>query len=132
MREDDYSVYLPVLSGSWLEPQMCVHFSSMTVTRRDAKWALDTLRKALAQVGIGFHINPGDLLIMDNRLVAHARSFFQPKYDGKDRWLPRIFIVVDFHQSSFSRGRGQHVCSPLYVEDTRKMVWDKPGVIQID
>jgi L-asparagine oxygenase len=120
MEKDDYSVVLPVLFGSWLEPQMCIHFSSMAAIRRDAQWALDTLREALTKVGIGFRINPGDLLIMDNRLVAHARTYFQPQYDGKDRWLQRIFTVMDFHRSSFSRGKGQHVCSPLYVEDIRK------------
>ncbi|PTM59016.1 TauD/TfdA family dioxygenase [Desmospora activa] len=116
---EDYSVVLPVLSGSLLEPQMCVHFSSMEAVNREAKWALDTLRNALLHVGIGFQLNPGDLLIMDNRLVAHARTTFTPRYDGKDRWLQRMFTVVDFHRSSFSRGQGGYVCSPLYVESIK-------------
>lgn len=126
IKGEDYSVVLPVLSGSLLEPQMCVHFVSMEALNQEAKWALDTLRNALLRVGIGFRINPGELLIMDNRLIAHARTTFKPRYDGKDRWLQRIFTMVDFHRSSFSRAQGRHVCSPLYAESAKNVFSPQP------
>lgn len=118
-QHEDYSVRLPVLTGNLSNPQMCIHYSSMVAENEEAEWALNLLRKALLKVSVAFKLLPGDLLIMDNRLVAHARTPFRPRYDGKDRWLQRMFTVVDFHRSGFSRGHGKHVCSPLNVEFTK-------------
>lgn len=36
-------------------------------------------------------LQPGEILIIDNRKVVHGRSAFSPKYDGKDRFLIRAF-----------------------------------------
>lgn len=35
----------------------------------------------------------GDLLIIDNRRAAHARSAFQAQFDGSDRWIQRTFAI---------------------------------------
>jgi L-asparagine oxygenase len=118
-KEGDYSVTLPVLSGSLLDPDMCIHFTSMTAESTEAQWALDTLKAALLKEVVAFNILPGDMLIVDNRIAAHARMPFKPRFDGTDRWLQRMFTIVDFRRSSFSRGRQQHVCSPLSVEFTK-------------
>ncbi len=115
-KEGDYSVQMPVLYGSLLEPDMCIHFTSMEAETVDALWALNTLKQALLKNVAAFHILPGDMLIMDNRMAAHARTLFKPQFDGSDRWLQRMFAIVDFRRSSFSRGKHKHVCSPLSVE----------------
>ena len=39
---------------------------------------------------LGKHL--GDLLVVDNRRVAHARSPFRPRFDGADRWLLRVMV----------------------------------------
>ena len=111
-----YSVLLPVLSGNLLAPEMCVHYSSMEGINREAQWALDTLRSLLLEVATGFVLLPGDLLIVDNRVAAHARTPFKPRYDGTDRWLQRMFTVQDIRRSSFSRVQGKYTCTPLNVE----------------
>ncbi len=44
----------------------------------------DNVQKALLQ--------PGSALIIDNNKMLHGRSLFKPKFDGKDRWLQRIYV----------------------------------------
>ncbi|WCK56609.1 TauD/TfdA family dioxygenase [Aneurinibacillus sp. Ricciae_BoGa-3] len=120
-KEGDYSVQMPILSGHFLEPDICIHFKSMEAETVDARWALDTLKNALIKNIVAFNILPGDMLIMDNRMVAHARMPFAPNFDGCDRWLQRLFTIVDFRRSSFSRGQRKHICSPLTVEYTKQV-----------
>lgn len=110
--ETDLSDMVPVLSGSLFEPEMRIHGSFMKGVNPEAQWALDMLKESLKKVSISYTLSPGDMMIINNRLAAHARSSFTPRYDGKDRWLQRMYTVVDFHRSSFSRGRGEpYLCS---------------------
>ncbi|MEW9576793.1 TauD/TfdA family dioxygenase [Bacillus toyonensis] len=113
---DELSTTIPVLSGSYMEPQMVIHCSLMEGLNEDAKWALELLKNALSNVSIKIPLCPGDLIIIDNRMAAHARSSFTPRYDGNDRWLQRIFTVYDIRKSSFSRNHGSNVCIPLKYE----------------
>ena len=39
----------------------------------------------------GTILEPGDVLVIDNRKVVHGRSKFEPRYDGTDRFLIRCF-----------------------------------------
>ncbi|WP_016937034.1 TauD/TfdA family dioxygenase [Bacillus siamensis] len=113
---DDLSKIIPVLSGSIQAPEMVIHCSLMEGITEEAKWALELLKEALSKVSIKVPLCPGDLIIIDNRLAAHARSSFTPQYDGNDRWLQRMFTVNDLGRSSFSRSPGSHVCIPLKYE----------------
>jgi L-asparagine oxygenase len=33
-----------------------------------------------------------DLLVIHNRKCAHARSRFEAGFDGRDRWLQRVYV----------------------------------------
>ncbi|MEU4493573.1 clavaminate synthase Cs1 [Streptomyces sp. NPDC023998] len=57
--------------------------------------ALAALSKALDEVTEAVHLEPGDLLIVDNFRTTHARTPFTPRWDGKDRWLHRNYIRTD-------------------------------------
>lgn len=46
---------------------------------------------------------PGDLLILDNRRAIHARTTFSARYDGRDRWLQRVFVVDSLTDSADDR-----------------------------
>jgi len=46
----------------------------------------------------------GDLLVLDNRRAAHARTTFRPRYDGSDRWLLRIMTTSDGRQHRRRQG----------------------------
>lgn len=60
-----------------------------------ARRALDALRSALDQVGQAVESVPGRAVILNNRNTCHARSHFQPRYDGSDRWLQRVLVTRD-------------------------------------
>jgi L-asparagine oxygenase len=37
-------------------------------------------------------LGPGDLLALNNNRCMHARSAFQARFDGQDRWLQRAYV----------------------------------------
>ncbi|MFF9645914.1 clavaminate synthase Cs1 [Kitasatospora aureofaciens] len=57
--------------------------------------AVAVLSKALDEVTEAVHLVPGDVLIIDNFRTTHARTPFTPRWDGKDRWLHRVYIRTD-------------------------------------
>jgi len=111
-----FSECLPVLSGDSLEPELSVDFYGMEATTRSGHLALKTLEEALLKVAVEHKLVTGDLMIVDNRVAAHARTAFKPRYDGQDRWLQRLFVVHDFRRSRASRPHGSHICTPLLIE----------------
>lgn len=38
-------------------------------------------------------LQPGEVLLLDNRRAVHGRSPFQPRWDGHDRFIVRSFAV---------------------------------------
>ncbi|WP_217476042.1 TauD/TfdA family dioxygenase [Stutzerimonas stutzeri] len=67
------------------DPQFMVAYSDR------AQQTLDTLRNIAWEVVEPVRLGPGDLLIIDNRRTAHARSPFTARFDGSDRWMQRTF-----------------------------------------
>jgi len=51
----------------------------------------------------------GDLLIIDNRKTAHARSPFTALLDGSDRWIQRTFAITGQHYYTEMLGSNQRV-----------------------
>lgn len=41
-------------------------------------------------------MQPGDVLVLNNRRVVHGRRPFKPAYDGRDRWMKRVNIARAF------------------------------------
>ena len=58
-------------------------------------------------------LQPGEILFIDNRHVVHGRSPFQPKFDGKDRFIVRTFVVVDYEKSSKARPNNERIVSAI-------------------
>ncbi|WP_406360962.1 clavaminate synthase family protein [Streptomyces sp. NBC_00715] len=59
------------------------------------KEAVAALSQALDDVTEAVKLTPGDLLIIDNFRTTHARTPFSPRWDGKDRWLHRVYIRTE-------------------------------------
>ncbi|WP_100865315.1 TauD/TfdA family dioxygenase [Streptomyces sp. 3211.6] len=88
-----------VLSGSPDDPDITVDFTSTTPLDDEAAAALARLRTAIDRVTTTLILAPGDLAFVDNRLALHGRNSFQPRYDGRDRWLQRAFVHRDLRRS---------------------------------
>jgi L-asparagine oxygenase len=113
-----YSRPLSVLSGPDDDPDLCVDFHAMEPTRSDGAQAFEALRQAMTAALIGLILEPGDLIVVDNRVAVHGRTGFVPRYDGQDRWLRRCFAVTDLRPSRGLRGADSRICAPL-VDDVR-------------
>ncbi|MFB7784419.1 clavaminate synthase Cs1 [Streptomyces vinaceus] len=59
--------------------------------------AVAKLSDALDEVTEAVSLVPGDVLIIDNFRTTHARTPFTPRWDGKDRWLHRVYIRTALH-----------------------------------
>jgi L-asparagine oxygenase len=90
-----YSAPLPVLTGLPGDPDLCVDFHATEPLSAAAAAALEALRQEMLGALVGAVLEPGDLLVVDNRKAVHGRTGFSPRYDGEDRWLRRCFAVAD-------------------------------------
>jgi L-asparagine oxygenase len=89
----------------WSRPVPLIHNTETTTlafdlacgvrgTSPDAHEAIDALRQVVSRVDLhrSFRLGAGDLLVVDNRKCAHARSRFEARFDGSDRWLQRVYV----------------------------------------
>lgn len=67
---------------------------------RGAAAALDALDAELERVSSPVVVRQGTLLILDNKVAAHARDAFTARYDGTDRWLRKIIVLRDLRKWS--------------------------------
>ena len=98
-----------VLTGDFDDPDVRIDFHSSKPLDAEATEAVSCLRDAIESVARPIQLEPGDLAFIDNRITLHGRSFFQPRYDGSDRWLHRTFIHLDHRRSRAQRPDGGHV-----------------------
>lgn len=98
-----------VLSGDPADPDIQVDLAATRgLTRRS--------RDALVELGVVFEetsrevvLDTGDLIVVDNRVTVHGRSSFNPRYDGRDRWLQRTFSVTNLRASRLFRTGDGHI-----------------------
>lgn len=71
--------------------------ASVETTCANAQFALQLFAAAANHPDVVHHIllQPGDMLIFKNQQTLHARDGFTPRYDGRDRWMLRVFGVND-------------------------------------
>jgi L-asparagine oxygenase len=88
-----------VLGGTSDDPDIRVDFSATQPLDAQSSTALDRLRLAAVRSATSLVLHPGDMVILDNRVTLHGRTEFAPRYDGRDRWLHRVFIHLDNRQN---------------------------------
>lgn len=93
----------PVLEGDRTDPNIRVDFSATSALDEEAAEAMEVLRRALLDAAAMLVLQPGELAFIDNRLSVHGRTSFEPRYDGRDRWLHRTFVHLDNRRSRAHR-----------------------------
>lgn len=63
---------------------------------------IDKITKIYENNRLGYCLQAGEIMIIDNRRIIHGRSSFCPKYDGTDRFLVRSFGVEQLNPEIMS------------------------------
>jgi hypothetical protein len=73
--------------------------------------ALERLEDVLADPANSHAVvlEPGDMLILGNRKTFHGREPFEPRFDGTDRWLLRLYTVFE---DTFAEGVAEDPTAP--------------------
>lgn len=58
----------------------------------EAKSLFEKLNSLFNKHSFEVLLSPGSALIIDNNQMLHGRSLFKPVFDGKDRWLQRLYV----------------------------------------
>ncbi|MEV5541712.1 TauD/TfdA family dioxygenase [Saccharopolyspora shandongensis] len=66
--------------------------------------AWQRLGEALDRCGTSVVAEPGDVVVVNNDVAAHARRPFHARYDGTDRWLKRILVRGEWQRPEAERG----------------------------
>jgi L-asparagine oxygenase len=101
--QPEESVVCSVLSAG-PDPEILYDPAYMTATTPGAEAALAHLREAIECSKVALELEPGDLLIFDNRRSVHARSAYAPRFDGSDRWLLRGLILESYWKTRENLG----------------------------
>jgi len=94
---------MSVLRGDRQRPHLVFDAELMVATDAAADAAIRTLSAAIERHHTGVVLEAGDLLIVDNDVAVHGRSSYQPKWDGRDRWIQRSMAVTDLGPSAADR-----------------------------
>ena len=98
-----------VLYGDPGDPFLRYDWDLMKCLRPNGKAALMNLRLALQANTSSVLIEPGTLLVIDNRRAAHGRTVFRAEFDGEDRWIQRVNVTRDLNKSRSDRSGDSRV-----------------------
>lgn len=91
-------------------------YSRFHAPRSEFVDAYRNMGEALQACAVKVPLEPGDVMLIDNDLVAHGRAPFQPRYDGTDRWLKRTLIRLNRYRPVTEQresGYGQELVEPF-------------------
>jgi Taurine catabolism dioxygenase TauD, TfdA family len=104
-----------MLYGHAYDPFLKFDPDTMSPTDRNSYLVLQKMKTIVKQVYNYVKLEPGDLLIVDNRRSIHARSVFKPRYDGQDRWLQRIYVRRDQSTAEEERYRNERIIDTAFT-----------------
>lgn len=114
---------VPVLSGSALDPLARYDAAWIAADTEQGTGALQSMVRELPQCTSEVYLRPGDLLALDNRRWLHGRTPFEASYDGRDRWLQRLYVSEELDRLEAIVDAGVAVRAPLIrfrVHDHKK------------
>ncbi len=104
----------PVLKDAATGTIVRFSHSSVSPTEPDgaAERAVENFSKACSEVAQAVTIQPGDLLLVSNRLCLHGRGEVGGEIGGQSRWLLRTYGLVTFQLDDSRRHLGDR---PVHV-----------------
>jgi L-asparagine oxygenase len=85
----------PILDGPTDDPYILVDQDLMHGITAPAQKLLEKVVEVYVANRDGHVLQPGDLLMLDNLRAMHGRTSYSPRFDGKDRFIARGFVVRD-------------------------------------
>jgi hypothetical protein len=101
--EGAFGPAMPVLAGDATRSTFTYDEDLMIGVDEEAQAVLAHLGQVVHECATEVVLEAGDLLVVDNHQVVHARSPFRARFDGTDRWLQRAFVVSDLRVSADER-----------------------------
>jgi L-asparagine oxygenase len=89
-----WSNLVPIISGPAETPEISIAANGVKGETPEAAKALEQLHATCHddKVHQKVALRPGMTMLINNRKGLHARSVFEPGFDGEDRWLLRTYI----------------------------------------
>jgi hypothetical protein len=112
--EGDIRGPLPILYGSAKDPYIVFDQDLMTGITEESEAMISVLVDIYYQYRLSYCLQPGEIIWIDNRRSAHGRSSFSPRYDGKDRFLIRSFLVRDYEKIKYACPIRDGLVSAIY------------------
>ncbi|OZF42283.1 hypothetical protein CH293_26515 [Rhodococcus sp. 14-2470-1b] len=82
-----------VLTGTIQDPVLRFEPELTRALTSNAERALVELENAVLRHQRGEALEQGSMLLIDNRRAVHARTRYEARYDGTDRWLRRMHLI---------------------------------------
>ncbi|MTD57017.1 TauD/TfdA family dioxygenase [Amycolatopsis pithecellobii] len=86
---------------------LCMRFDPPYTTLPDGqpelRAAWERLGAALDRCATTVMADPGDVVMVNNDVAAHARRPFRARYDGTDRWMKRILVRSEWRRLETER-----------------------------
>lgn len=102
---------LSILHGDFEDSLIIFDPDLMEGLTEEANQAILELKALFDAKKQGVLLEEGDLLVVDNYRAVHGRNSFRAYYDGKDRWLQRIYITRDLQKANKMFGKKERIVS---------------------
>jgi L-asparagine oxygenase len=105
---------MPILEGALDDPLIVLDQDLMRGTSPEAQDLLNEVIRLYPAHRDTHVLEPGDILLLDNLRAVHGRSPFAARFDGRDRWIARTFVVRDLLRSADARQGGGRVVAAQF------------------
>jgi L-asparagine oxygenase len=75
---------------------------------------MDTFEEIADRLKHQVHLDPGSLLVINNKKVLHSRSEFPANFDGNDRWLIRSYVSRNLGSVADDLCSGGRIVKPRF------------------
>jgi L-asparagine oxygenase len=112
--EGDLRGPMPILYGPMDDPHLRFDQDLMRGLSENADQMIKKIVEIYYAHRLRHRLEPGEIMIVDNRRAVHGRSPFSPRYDGQDRFLIRCFSKLDYESTAYARPENGRMIAAIY------------------